>query len=172
MTRLNSRLFNGLFDAAYCPHNTLRHLPTDDSVVAHLRSMKSIMKKKSLYLVGMNLATGAELFPIETNWTGTRGRLRVHEVMQFEPIRRGKRWVEQARGVVVIQKRVSDRSGRNQWRDHMTLLTGYDLWCAPIDRWQRLVAQSGLREVGVVDEDGQPAPSRSNVYQIRVLQPK
>lgn len=172
MTRLNPRQFNGLFDGAYCPHNSIRHLPDDRAIVDHLASIKSVLKKKSLYIVGINLAEGEHLFPVETNWSGTRGNVRVQEVMQFEPARVGKRWVERASAVVVVQTRKAGRGGRRVWGEHATLFTGYDLWCGGVERWKRLVEKAGLYEAAVVDEDGNATESREHLYQLRVLRPR
>ncbi|MEZ4388099.1 MAG: class I SAM-dependent methyltransferase [Candidatus Krumholzibacteriia bacterium] len=150
----------GAFDVAFCPVNSLRHLPDDASVAAHLAQVRGLLAPGGLYVVGLDLLR-PDALPDEDVWTGSRGRLRVHEVMQYLPPDDGGR-TEQ----VVVQMMVTRPRGTTHHGWAYGLRTYTDL------QWSALVRHAGWRRVATHDSAGRAVAAGTPLaYQLEVLQP-
>lgn len=79
------------FDAGFNMINTFRHLPTEETAVAHLQCMAQAIRVGGLYLLGIHLEpTGCEPMQ-EESWSARRGNLVVNSYMWSKKIDRRKR---------------------------------------------------------------------------------
>lgn len=152
----------GRFDVAFCPVNSLRHLPDDDAVVAHLAQVRALLAPGGLYLVGLDLLQ-ADAAPDEDVWTAVRGRLRVQQVVQYLPPDDGGSRREQ-----VVVEMMIDRPGG---REHQGWT--YDLRTYTADQWAAVVQAAGWQRLATCDGTGRPVPADTPLpYQFEVLQPR
>lgn len=148
----------GRFDVACCTVNSLRHLADDDSMLAHLAQVGTLLDTGGVYLVGLDLHDPDRL-PDEDVWTGARGRLRVKQVVQYLPPKAGQRFEE-----VVVAMQV-DRP-RAQEFHHWS----YRLRTYRETQWRELLERSALRRVATYDGGGRLADGSILLpYQIEVL---
>lgn len=151
----------GLFDAAFCPVNSLRHLPDDDAVAAHLAQVCALLAPGGLYLVGLDLHH-PDAAPDEDVWTAVRGRLRVQQVVQYLPPDDGGR-----REQVVVEMMV-DRPGG---REHHGWTYGLRTYTA--DQWSAVVQAAGWQRLATCDGAGRPVAADALLpYQLEVLRPR
>ena len=150
-------------DFAFCTINTIRHLPDDRAMLAHLEVIAASLKPGGVYAVGIGLTDYESEYPSEDTWTGTRGRCRVNQVIQYLPASRERR-VECAINHLTI---VTPRGER-----HVDSV--YELRAYSLRQWMRLLRRCPLELVGVCDEQAEPleqGPSHAvNGYAIFVLQ--
>lgn len=142
--------------------NTIRHLPSDDAMLAHFDQVARVLAPGGVYLVGLSLTAYGREAPSEDVWIGARGRVRVTQVVQFIP----PRWEgnPRTRSEQVISHLTIDRPGGNEHRDSAYRLRTYSL-----DQWLALLKRSHLRVVDVVDEVGESLPAGDGGYFLFVL---
>lgn len=138
-------------DVAFNLINTIRHLGSDQEMVDHLTEIRSVLRAGGVYLVGIGLTAYGMEFATEDVWAGTRGRVRVKQVVEYVPARgRGrKEWV--------YSHLVIRRAGqREEHRD-----SAYWLRCYSEGQWRRVIRRAGFEVRGVVNDRGEdvdPAP--------------
>ena len=72
-------------DLAFNLVNTIRHLPDDAAMLAHLAQVASCLWRRGAYVVGLSLtAYGAER-PTRDVWTAARGRCHVEQTAHYRP---------------------------------------------------------------------------------------
>ena len=148
----------GPADVAFCPVNSLRHLMTDDDVLAHFAQVAALLAPGGVYVVGLDLLA-PDAAPDEDVWTATRGGLTVQQVIQYLPPEAGDR-VEH-----VIVSMTADRPRGRRQHDH-----AYGLRTYTAGQWSALVERSALRPVATCDAGGRPYASAAPLpYQLEVL---
>ncbi|MFM9956567.1 MAG: class I SAM-dependent methyltransferase [Phycisphaerales bacterium] len=148
MTKSLTRVKPATVDFAFCLINSIRHLPNDRSMLAHLRTVRDLLKPGAVYCVGIGLTHYGAEFPTEAVFTATRAGVRVTQLAQFlvpadrlEP--------------VINHLTIESGRGRNRRTHHFT--NTYQLRCYPGTQWTALVERAGFEIVGVVDEQGDDA---------------
>jgi SAM-dependent methyltransferase len=152
-------------DAAFCLHNSVRHLPTLAALTRHLARVRAFLAPDGVYMVGTDLLGGAEAFAGEGVFTARRGKTTVREYVQYFPEKRGsggRRVVER----VVSSFTVRDASGEREFH------AGYDLQVLTPATWAKAVRQAGLEEIAVVSSQGRAFPAERTLYAVRVLRPR
>lgn len=128
--------------------STVRHLVSDEEVLAHLECVARALRSGGVYALGLGMtAYGAEL-ESEDVWVGRRGRCEVTQVVQYLPPDRRRR--------------------RERVINHLTVLTprrerhldnSYELRSYSGAQWVRLLGESAFEPVAVVDETGEEVGS-------------
>ena len=147
--------------------NTIRHLRDDDAMRLHLSAMARALGPGGIYVVGLHLtAYGRE--PItEDIWKGSRGTREVSQAVQYIPPT-GPRG-ETARAERVISHLTLSRTRRDGTREEAHRDSVYTLRAYSLEQWRKIVAESGLREIASIDEEGEDSPPREGGYAIFVL---
>lgn len=142
---------------AFCPINTIRHLPTDRAMVAHLSEVRRVLAPRGVYAVGLTVSSPGMEFPSEDVWEGRRRGWHVTQVVQYvPPTRASDRW-ERAYSHLVVR-----RGRRVEHRD-----SAYRLRCYTPTQWLALVERAGLRVLGTTDDAGRdivPTPCGYAIY--------
>ena len=133
-------------DFAFCLINSVRHLPTDAAMLAHLRSMYFAVRPGGVYCVGLGLTHYSAEFASEAVFSGRRGGTRVHQVAQFIPPVKGSRFE------TIVNHLTITRDGGERHLDN-----SYRLRCYSGAQWAGIVAKTRWKLVGVADEDGEDA---------------
>lgn len=152
-------------DFAFCPINTLRHLPTDAALARHLRLIGTVLRPGGVYAVGMSLTSYGRERPSRDVWEGARGNCRVRQVVSYAPPSRSHR-----RELVTSRLTIRTPLGRRRIR------TDYWLRSYSPRQWQDLIARAGMRVVGITDDAGRSLPggwsdAASEGYAFFVLSP-
>lgn len=142
MTDFAGRVGRGRVDLAFNLINTIRHLHSDDAVLAHLEQIARVLKRGGVYLVGLSTSVYGLEGPSEDVWEARRGPVHVRQVVQFDPPTRGRFEMVHSHLTIV----------RGQRREEAT--SRYALRCYTEEQWRRLVSRSPLQITAVVDEDG------------------
>ncbi len=153
----------GAVSFAFNPVNTIRHLPDDAAVLAHLAQVAWLLAAGGLYVVGISLTDYDWLEPEEDLWEAARGRCRVSQLVNYLPPEPG---TPRARLETVVSHLTITRPGGVEHRDDH-----YDLRTYDARQWRRLVERSALRRVASCDGEGQPLAGRRLPYQLEVLAP-
>lgn len=138
-------------DFAFCLINSIRHLPTDAAMLAHLRSMYAALRPGGIYAVGLGLTHYNAEFASEEIFKATRKGKKVVQLAQFIP--------------------PAPNSRLEPIINHLTITTGktehhldntYNLRCYNGTQWAALLAKTKWQVAGVVDEEGNDAPILSD----------
>lgn len=137
--------------------NTIRHLSSDEEMLAHFEQMRRVMARGAVYCVGISLSMYGFEQPTEDVWQATRGSCRVRQVVQYLPPVTG-------RAERVISHLSVERPSGVEERT-----STYDLRTYSRAEWERLISESGLGVVDVVDPWGEAMPQREIGYMVFVL---
>ncbi len=148
------------FELAFNPINTIRHLETDADLLAHLERIHDALRPGGVYAVGMSLSVYGFEQPSEDTWAGTRGSLKVTQVVQYTPAPGGRDRMEQVHNVLAVT-----RPSGNQIIPSAYGLRSYDR-----EQWEAVLAQSPFSIRGCVDEAGEDIVPTSPGYALWVLQ--
>ncbi|MEN0020159.1 MAG: class I SAM-dependent methyltransferase [Planctomycetota bacterium] len=152
-------------DLAFCTINTARHLGADEQsdrpMLQHLEQIAAVLKPGGVYVLGISLTAYGFEPPSEDVWSGSRGSLRVKQVVQYEPATKA------SRREMVISVLDIERPRGCETRSSSYALRSYDR-----KQWDRLVARSAMQVVGVVDEFGDDTPVLAPGYQLFILKPR
>jgi SAM-dependent methyltransferase len=80
-----------LFDAAFNPINSFRHLPDEASAAAHLRCMAAALRQGGLYVLGLHLTPTRGVRMTDEAWSARRGHLAVNSYLWSKQLDRRKR---------------------------------------------------------------------------------
>ncbi|GJM19405.1 MAG: hypothetical protein DHS20C14_16180 [Phycisphaeraceae bacterium] len=138
--------------------NTIRHLMTDDAMLAHFEQIARSLAPAGAYAVGIGMSLPEWDEPVEDIWTAARGRTRVDQAVQYLPPERPSR-VERVVSHVTVTTPTAER--------HID--STYDLRTYTLDEWYALVEASPLRIAGIVGETGHDADASPGGYAIFVL---
>lgn len=133
--------------AAYNLINTLRHLGTDDDMLAHFRDIASVLAPGGVYIVGISTTIYGCEMPSEDVWTGARGPCRVTQTANYLPPE------DDSRTETVISHLHIERPTGDEHRDSRYTLRTYSL-----DEWTTLIGRSALEIRRVTDEEGVEVP--------------
>lgn len=152
---------------AFCPHNSVRHLPSDADMLAHLRSMRDLLAPSAgIYLVGIGMSGPDGEHACETVLSATRRGVHVREIIDFLPPEPGSKGKaarsEKAYKHVTVTRRGVERE----------IISRYTLRTYTLAQWHTLVSKAGLIEAGVAGPWGEVFDHSRQHYAYRVLTPK
>ena len=146
---------------AFNPVNSLRHLPDDAAMLAHLDQMAAILRPGGVYIVGISLTDYDQLWPEEDLWEGARGNCRVRQLVNYLPPEPGTALDRIER---VVSHLTVERPSGEEHIDDIYELRSYDQ-----KQWRDLVSRSRLELVDSFGGDGQPLADHFPPYQLEVL---
>jgi SAM-dependent methyltransferase len=150
------------FSMAFNLINTIRHLPSDGAMLAHLERIARVLAPGGIYVVGLSLSAYGCEGPSEDVWTGRRGSLAVHQVVQYLPPRTPEN--PRPRREVVVSHLTVRRPGGVEHRDSTYTLRTYSA-----SQWVGLIGRSALKLLETVDEQGEPVSVGDGGYALFVL---
>jgi hypothetical protein len=133
-------------DLAFCPINSIRHLPTDRAMLDHLTCVRRVLARGGVYAIGIETTIYGGTFPQEDVWTGTRGRITVRQLISYTPPTRARR-IERVHTHLTIITPAGERH----------LESSYDLRSYDQRQWEALIDLAGWRRVAICDPDGRDA---------------
>lgn len=140
--------------------NTIRHLESDDSLLAHLNQIARVLHPEGVYAVGLSLSMYGCEMPSEDVWVGRRGRVSVKQVVSFIP-------PDDADGdrmeLVYSHMAVTTPGGERE------IASSYRLRAYSLEQWQSIVARSALRIAGFADMLGDPGEPEKLGYGLWAL---
>jgi SAM-dependent methyltransferase len=141
--------------------NTVRHLESDAALQRHFAQVDACLGEDGLYLLGLSLNEYGVDEPSEDQWTARRGRISVHQLIQYipPPSSAGSDRFEQ----VYAHLRIV-RPGGIEARDHQYRLRSYDR-----AQWERQLERSSFRCAGIFDDLGRQLHSAAPAYSIFAL---
>lgn len=151
----------GSVDFAFITVNSLRHLGSDRSMLAHFAQVRDLLRPGGLYVVGLSLTDYQWLWPDEDLWTAARGPCRVSQLINWLPPEPGTPLARRERALSHL---TVTRPGGTEHLDD-----AYDLRCYDEGQWRRLVGRSALARVGSFDARGRPLPPGTWPYQLEAL---
>lgn len=134
-------------DLALCPHNSIRHLETDEAVLSHLRCVNASLKQGGIYVIGLGTALYGQEEDAEDVWSARRGRLRVTQVVQYLPASPRTRR-ERVVSVLHVESPAESRC----------VEMAYDLRAYSRSEWLGLIERSAMALARECDEVGEPVP--------------
>lgn len=149
------------FDVAFCPHNSIRHLPTPADLTRHLRAVARVLKPRGIYIVGIGLQRQADAIAGEDIHRASRRGVKVRSVFQY--------FDSPAPSPHRAERIVSFTTVKSA-RDSRTIESAYDLLCIDPAMWRHVVVRAGLTELAVVDDArARDLPPSRTHYACRVL---
>lgn len=166
MERFARRVPKASVGFAFNMINTIRHLPSDQAMLAHFRDMSRVLASGGVYVVGLSLTAYGNEIPTEDIWVGKRAGMTVRQVVQYLPpeSRRGPR----ARHEACICHMTITKRSRNRVEEEDLDFT-YHLRCYSLEQWHKLIDRSPLRVLATIDERGKDLPPAEPGYSIFVL---
>lgn len=157
--RAYARLAPGKADAAFNMINTIRHLPDDGAVLAHLEQTARCLRRGGVYIVGLSVTSYDLEQPSEDVWSGGRGLCRVTQVVNYLPPEDPA-----ARAETVVSHLCITTPEREEHRDSTYTLRTYTL-----DEWTGLIGRSCMRIDRVLDDAGEEISPPTLGYALFVL---
>lgn len=151
----------GSVDFAFNPINSIRHLTSDAAMLRHLEQVADALKPGGVYAVGLGTTVYGLEPPSEDHWTGTRGRCRVDQHVQYDPPtgKDGGPRIERVTSHLVITTPSGERHATSR----------YGLRTYSLEQWHDLIERSPLRIQGVTDQDGRDADATPMGYRVYIL---
>ncbi|MBL8877184.1 MAG: class I SAM-dependent methyltransferase [Phycisphaerae bacterium] len=143
LDNFGSRVGPGSVGLAFCPINSIRHVESDGEMVRHLKAIRRVLAPSGVYAVGISLSAYGLEAPTEDVWSGKRGSVHVKQVVSYTPATGGR----SGRGERVDSVLEIRRGRRIQVRS-----STYSLFSYSRAQWERVIARSGLRAIGMVNE--------------------
>jgi hypothetical protein len=152
----------GRVGLAFCPINSIRHVASDAEMVRHLKRVKSCLHPQGVYVVGISLSAYGLEMPTEDIWTGSRGGVRVKQVVSFIPASgdgTARERAEQVHSVLEIRK----------GRAVETRSSSYTLLSYSREQWEAVIRRAGLRVIARTQEQGRVYDPGAIGYALWVL---
>lgn len=149
-------------DAAFNLINTIRHLPTDAAMLAHLDQVSACLKKRGVYIIGTSVTDYDLEMPSEDTWAGGRGACRVTQTVNYLPPEEASTRTE----TVLSHIHVATPE-HEEHRDSVYHLRTYNL-----TQWTDLIGRSAMRIDAVLDDLGDPMDPPTLGYALFVLRPR
>lgn len=150
------------FELAFNPINTIRHLETDEALLAHLRRVHDALRPGGVYAVGLSLSMYGAEQESEDVWEGSRGSLKVQQFVQYIPPETPNDRREHVHNVLHVTR----PSGTS------TIPSAYCLRTYDRSQWDSIIEASPFSLVGCVDERGRTIAAPSLGYALWILQRK
>ncbi len=147
------------FELAFNPINTIRHLENDGDLMAHLGRVHGALRPGGVYVVGLSLSVYGFEQPSEDTWSGARGSLKVHQIVQYTPAHGGRDRVEQVHNVLAVTRPSGTR----------IVPSAYGLRSYDRAQWDAVIARSPFSLWGCVNEAGEDMEPTSPGYALWVL---
>lgn len=151
---------HGPFDFAFCPINSIRHLPSNAAMVRHLVRVRELLAPGAVYAVGISLSKPEWEMPSEDVWEASRDGVHVKQVVQYVPPEDGSR-AEKVFSVMYVHA-----DGRSR-----TIESAYDLRTYTLAQWHAVTKRAGMEIVATVNEEGEDLDLRELGYQVSILRP-
>lgn len=152
-------------DFAFNLINTIRHLETDDAMLAHLHQVCLALAPGGVYAVGITLSAPDLEMPSEDIWHAKRGRCTVRQIVNYlPPVTRTERARRKER--VISHLHVTRPTGS----EHID--SSYSLRTYTADQWTALIDCASMTTRALVDERGNPTLLCEPGYAIWILSPK
>lgn len=148
-----------VFQLAFNPINTIRHLHSDEAILAHFECIHRALRPGGVYVVGLSLSMYGFEQPSEDIWHGARGTLRVQQVVQYTPAAGGPDRAERVHNVLAV-----DTPGGTRIVPSSYTLRSYDR-----EQWEAIIDQSPFEMIGCVDEAGRSMTPSAPGYALWVL---
>ncbi|MEM1184722.1 MAG: class I SAM-dependent methyltransferase [Planctomycetota bacterium] len=149
----------GTIGFAFNTINSIRHLMSDVDLHAHFVEMHRSLSARGVYAIGLSTSGYGWEQPSEDTWTGTRGRIRVTQVVNYEPATPPDR-VE-----MVYSHLMAERPRGTEHFD-----SSYGLRTYSLGQWYDAIGASPFTLGGVVDEWGEDCDPVECGYRIYVLE--
>ena len=156
-----SGLKPGSVDFAFNPVNSIRHIDSDQAMLAHFEQIADFLKPGAVYVVGLSITDYARLMSEEDLWQTARGRCKVSQLVNYLPPEPG---TTKARLEQVISHLTVERPNRTEHFDDI-----YDLRTYDTKQWRDLIGKSRLNHAGSFDAFARPRAGRVLAYQLEVL---
>lgn len=127
--------------------NTVRHLESDEELLAHFDQVSRVLHPQGVYVVGLSLSMYGCEMPSEDVWVGRRGRVSVKQVVNFIPPDDG---AGERMELVYSHMSVTTPSGERE------ISSSYRLRTYSLRQWREIIGRSALRVVGFADMLGAP----------------
>jgi len=154
----------GSIGFAFNTINTIRHLMTDADLQEHLKETARALSKRGVYVVGLNTTGYGFEQPSEDTWTGARGRVRVTQVVNYEPPTAPRPETDAERIERVYSHLMIERPRGTEHHDSAYALRTYSL-----DQWLDAIGESPFKLAAVVDEWGEDCDPVECGYRLFVL---
>lgn len=143
--------------------NTIRHLESDEDLLAHFEQVAKSLHPEGVYVVGISLSLYGSEMPSEDVWSGKRGRCEVKQVVNYiPPEAAGGSRIE----LVYSTLTVSRPSGEQ------VISSSYELRTYNRTQWQGVLDRSALRVIGFTDVLGDPDEPEEPGYGLWILGPR
>lgn len=165
MVGFESEVKPGSVDMAFNLINTIRHLPSDKAMKAHLAGIARVLRPGGFYVVGISLSAYGREAPDEDVWRGKRGRCEVTQIVNYVPLTTGAGSGPRPE-MVYSHLMVRRPSGTTHYDD------SYGLRSYNLAQWRSIIARAGFTTVATIDEHGEDVPVREPGYALHVLRPR
>jgi len=145
-------------DFAFNLINSIRHLESNEAMLEHFETIAKVLRPGGVYAVGLSLAAYGLEGETEDVWSGSRGRCRVNQVVQYQPPGYGERFEH-----VTSHLTVTRPSGEKHYDSWYRLRTYNN------KQWKRLLSDSAFGLEATVDEDGRDISISEPGYGIWIL---
>ncbi len=162
MVGFDAELKPASIDMAFNLINTIRHLPSDRAMLAHLKGVRSVLKPGGIYAVGISLSAYGREEPDEDIWRGKRGRVEVTQIINFEPASNG---AGPGSRIEMVYSHMMVRTPKGEaHHDDVYGLRSYDM-----AQWRSIISRAGLERAATIDEHGEDVELHEPGYAIHVL---
>ncbi|MBS0189937.1 MAG: class I SAM-dependent methyltransferase [Planctomycetes bacterium] len=156
------RIRPGSIGLALCPINSIRHVASDAEMIRHLRAVARVLHPGGVYAVGISLSAYGLEAPTEDVWRGSRAGVGVKQIVSYTPAageRGARRRAENVVSVLEVRRgrKVDVRS------------SSYSLLSYSRGQWESVIGRSGLRVLGIVNEQSRNFDPGAIGYAIWVL---
>lgn len=167
MCDMHGEVADASIDFAFNMINTIRHLPDDQSVIAHVNEIARVLRKGGVYAVGISLSAYRFEGVSEDVWSGSRGSCSVHQVITYFPPT-GAQAGRPGKRAEAVHSHLTVRRGAREY--HVD--SRYELRCYSLEQWHALIERTRMEIIAVVDEVGDDLRYSPPGYAIFVLGPR
>jgi SAM-dependent methyltransferase len=157
-------------DAAFNPINSIRHLGSDQAMLAHLACVQRALRHDGVYIVGLSLAAYGLESPTEDVWIAQRDGIKVTQVVQFEPPDPTARPPANRRERVISHLTIEDQPPTKREPTHRD--SRYWLRTFNRKQWLDILSRAGWRVLHTCSNTGEPCEAREPGYYLFVLAPQ
>ena len=140
--------------------NTIRHLESDEQLLAHFDQIATSLHPQGVYVLGISLSFYGHEMPSEDVWSGKRGQCEVKQVVNYVPPDSddGSR-IELVYSTITVARPSGEQ----------VISSCYELRTYNRAQWQDIIDRSNLRMIGFTDALGEPDEPEEPGYGLWVL---